>query len=503
MLSAWINGNPYNTLYDFSVTEQAGNKTSSTISVEVGAGQVPPVSGDIIELKDTDSDTVLFWGTCGIPQSPKYKTGLEKHIYKIKCGNANSILSNRIINVAFQNQTVNTIVQNLFTQYISAEGITLGGISEISVTMDVYTAKDYNLQSALNELADLVGAVWMIDNNKQFYFVVYEDFPQFPQTISQDFLLGAEYQHTTKDYKTRTVQYISGATDVTSTQTEAYTYDGEQTAFSLVFPVSSKPAITVNGTAVDPQLIGVNGLNDEDPNIVFLFSYNSQAIRYVQSTDYLTTGDLVGFSYIGIFPIRVAVSNVAKIEEIAQKTGTSGRREMVQLASNITTQADALQLAQSLLQQFESYTEEVKFWLTSDQLAQLGVPFTATNLLTQVEIDLPQIGIVGSYVISERTIEPFYADMTDPYGKLKISLRLMNRDYMRSYAETISDLRQDIKQLSVRADDVVVNAEAIAETLKLSESWVVAVASPYYPQQSPSSYPLFVPSSLGAGVYPV
>ena len=61
-----------------------------------------------------------------------------------------------------------------------------------------------------NELADLVGAVWRVDNQKKFYFIVKEEFPQFPHTINKDFLLGSELQHKTKDYMTRTVQYITG-----------------------------------------------------------------------------------------------------------------------------------------------------------------------------------------------------------------------------------------------------------------------------------------------------
>lgn len=128
-----------------------------------------------------------FWGTCGIPKTPKFKTGNEALLYSIKCGNANDILSYRIINVAYQGYTVTQIVQAIFDQYVSAEGITLGEISQTDVTIDVYTAKDMNLQDALNELADLVGAIWRIDENRKFYFIGEEDFPVFPRKSNQTF----------------------------------------------------------------------------------------------------------------------------------------------------------------------------------------------------------------------------------------------------------------------------------------------------------------------------
>ena len=118
MLTAYINGTAYQAERDFYISEQSGNKTSSEIAVLV-EDQPIPVSGDIIELKD--GTTTLFWGTCGIPKSPKYSTGLEQNIYRITCGNANSILANRIVNVAYQNYTVTQIVNDLYTNYISQE----------------------------------------------------------------------------------------------------------------------------------------------------------------------------------------------------------------------------------------------------------------------------------------------------------------------------------------------------------------------------------------------
>ena len=91
----YINGIEYQALRNFTITEQTGNKTLSTISVLVESQPVP-VAGDVIELKD-DSNNTIFWGTCGIPKSPKFSTGHETQIYEISCNNANSILANRII----------------------------------------------------------------------------------------------------------------------------------------------------------------------------------------------------------------------------------------------------------------------------------------------------------------------------------------------------------------------------------------------------------------------
>ena len=534
-MQALINGTVYDAESNFSISEQMGNKTSSTISVLV-EDQPFPTAGDVIELQDNNGNPI-FLGTCGIPKSPKYQTGLEKKIYQITCNNANSILANRIINVAFQNETITEIVQNLFTQYISEEGITLGGISDISVTMEVYTAADFNLQDALNELADLVNAVWRVDNNKVFWFLVEADFPQFPQTINEQFLLGTDLQHTTKNYKTRTVQYITGAQDVTSPQTETYTYDGEQNSFTTVFPISQKPTISINGTVVDPSLIGINGIDDSDPNIVFAYTYNSQTIA-IKSTDYMAAGSIVTIQYVGIFPIRVVAYNQDKIAEIAQLTGTSGKREQVYLNTDIVTMTDAIQLAQSLLTQFSESTGEITFWLLKSQLNALGYTLDDLDIFTQITFDLSSLGISGNYVITERNIEMFSVASQN----YKVSFKLCNRNYLKSYGETISALYRDISQLYIRQDEIVINQPSFAETEALTESIQTSIGIPhmcvssvmfaqlfnplsftenwfptagglfsgdldeptvYYPYDSMLQNSYFAPISLGGNVYPV
>ena len=494
-MKVYINGIEYSAESDFTISEQAGNKTSSSVSVVVD-NQPFPVAGDVIEVQ-SDDGTPMFLGTCGIPKSPKYQTGLEKKVYTITCGNANSILSNRIINVAYQGETVSTIVQNLFDQYISEEGISLGAISQIDVTLEVYTAADFNLQDALNELADLVGAVWTIDQNKKFWFVVSQDFPKFPEEISESLLLGTDLQHTTKDYYTRTVQYVTGATDVTTQQTETFVYDGQQNSLITVFPISQKPTIFVNDIMVSSSLIGVNGLDDDDPNIVFSFSFNSQTVA-IKNKDYLASGDKVVIQYIGMYPIRVVAYNNAKIKEIAQLTGTSGKRERVYLASDIATTADASQLAQSLLSQFSEATGEITFWLLQSQLTALGYSLSDLSIFTQVTFNLQSLGIVGDYVITERTISLFSPNTEN----FKISFKLCNRDYLKSYAQTISALYRDISQLYIRQEDIVIEQPTIEDAVTLEESISACASWNWAPTPTTYYNTIFSGFSFGNGYYP-
>ena len=499
-MTVLINGIEYAALTDFAINEKIGNKTASTVSVEVGDGQPFPCAGDIIEIKD--GDTSVFWGVCGIPSSPKYTNLNEKRIYKITCGNANSLLAYRIANVAYQNYSVTQIVQALFDMYIAEEGITLGHISDIPVSLEVYTAKDFVLQNAIGELANLVGATWTITADKRFYFLAVEDFPRFAQTISSQSLLGADMQHTSMDYKTRTVQYVSGAVDRTSTQSETHSYDGEQKSFTLSFALAQKPEIAVNGITVPPELIGIKGIDDTE-GVVFSFGYDGELVSYDTSSNLLVEGDVLTFTYVGLFPIRVSSMNHSKIAEIAALTGTSGKRETITSDKTIVSQADAIKLAESLLSRFSEGTSKITFWVLSDELYRLGYTINDLAICTQMSFDLPEINIVGDYVITERQLTLHNAaPYTSFERRLKISFTLQNRDYLKSYGEMLSDLRRDINQLAIREEDVVVYLNSFSESVRLGENITISANFAYCAVNAGCTQ-LFSPVPLSEYTYPI
>lgn len=504
MLIATINGVNYEALRDFSIDEQTGNKTSSTISVVVEdpLTQPIPLAGDIITLTDQSTGETLFFGQCGIPKSPKFQTGLEKLVYTIVCSNANAILANRIINVSYKGWTVEAIVQDLYTRYISAEGITLGTITQTGVTLTAYNAGNFNLQDALDELANAVGACWQVTNEKEFVFIGYEDFPQFPQTINQDFLIGTELQSSTTDYKQRTVQYISGGNAETDTQTENFTYDGETPTFTTSFPLIYQPKISINGVAVDSNKVGVAGIDDNVAGLQFKWSYNSTTVSYVENSGAMSAGDKVTIAYIGQYPIRVMVSNTLKIQQIAQATGTSGLREQVYYDATVTSIEQAQQMASNLLERFEEATKQLTFWLLSSELYANGLTLDNVALYTTMNFDLPMLGISGEYIITERRLEPYYADLSNPDQKMKVSLTLKNRDYLKSYGETITDIQKDVNGLNYRGDETILTYEQITEPLTLGESYAMNYLQKYYAQAAMEQGSVFAPCDLGASVYP-
>lgn len=275
MIMAYIGGIAYKLAADYTISEQAANKIASNISVILDAGQPIPQSGEIIEIRDDDVGEVYFLGVCGIPKSPKYSSPYDVKTYSITCSNANGILARRVVNVAYQGYTVSQIVKGLFDEYISKEGFTLGAISDVPIKINIYTAADYGLQYCLDELAEYVSGAWYCTNDRKFYFIAEEDFEPFPHTIDKDFLPITALEIKVKDTDLRTSQTISGGRSETAEQQEEFTYNGEDNNFTLSFSLSKKPAISINGTDISPDRIGVKGLNDTENSYMFLFAFDT------------------------------------------------------------------------------------------------------------------------------------------------------------------------------------------------------------------------------------
>jgi hypothetical protein len=477
MIKAFINGIAYELEANFSITEQAANKTASSFDVLVPQNLPIPQSGDTIEIKNSETGEMYFLGMCGIPKSPKYKSPYDVRWYSITCGNANSIMSRRIVNVAFQNFTITQIVKALFDLYIAQEGFTMGDISEIPVTLETYTAGDYNLQFCLNELAEYVQGSWYCTNERKFYFLAKDDFDEFPEVIEGDFIPITDLQVSEKDTEVRTSQIISGGQSQTLEQHETKLFNGDDNNFTVAFNLVVKPALLVNYEPVAPALVGIRGLNDGDPNMMFLFAYNSNVVTYNNgytgtTPPPLEVGDVITINYVGLFPIRIEIRNQAAIAEIAEKTKTSGVIENVRLDKSVNSIDDAKALGNSLLEAYSKNRNEVKGWITVKEAKKMGLALSDFGLLKKWTFNLPEYGIVGEFVLTERTITPHILD-TSTEDNLKINMKLVDRAFMRSYAEILNDLSKAISQLSIRKDDIIIDVENSFETLAFGEQNIV------------------------------
>ena len=447
----YINDVEYRAIDDYEIQEQAGATAIMQIPFDLeSSGEPQPF--DKVEVKS--GSTIIFSGVCGIPESPVYNSEHQVKKYTMIVQSLNALMRRRTITEAYQSKTTTEIVQDLFTNYIADEGITLGSISTIAFTYTEYVAGRIYLADVLDELAAPVGAVWHINSQKEFSFLVSDD---LTTVDAEEHIFNLKKKVSGIDL--RTVQIISGAKSLTSAQTQTETWLANQKQIIAGYPIYSTPTITINGA---PATVGVAGLDTGDASYTFLWTYNSATININNAaTVKPATGDTVVTSYIGLYSIEIEAENTVKIDEIKTRTGTSGRIEKVMLDTTILNSSDGENIAQNYLDQYGDTEETITLTLNG---------LTNTDLLTVWTFDLSEYHITGEYVIVQRRILPFLNDSSGITNRVELVLK--NKNFFMAYGRVYNKFDKNIKLLSVRGDDVILKSLYENKDLGFNESLV-------------------------------
>jgi hypothetical protein len=469
-----LSGTEYRITNKYSIRELAGQPSDSSIDVLLEDNDIP-VSHQKVELKE--EDVTFFLGFVQTVDAPTYSTTYETDIYSLKVASAETVFTRRLVSGAWRNKYTHEIVADLFSEYISEEGFTLGTISNTDRLYEVYTVPRLKLSDVLQELGDEIGCTAQITPSGVFNFV-----------SRSDFVAATHPEKITKLKKTETgkalksVQIVAGAKAETSTITRSATWETGQETFLLGYQVADEPDATVNGSPVNFGLIGVDeGSTDK----TFLWRYgNNVIILNSSATVKPVAGDIVVVVFKGFYSIEVVVENEALKGEIAAISGTSGKIESLIVDTSITSETDGQATAEGYLNEASAREETIS--LECHDVA-------SSKILNVWNLNYPDIGVVGDYVIVERTI-------TDFYEEKRVQVKLKNRGFYSRYGTIYNKGTKQINNLSVRADDVVIKSSSFVENMTATDLWLVEQGTiEYYP----SSDDIVGPAALElGGFYP-
>lgn len=467
-----INGTEYNAADNYSIKEQAGATSTSSIDVLVAAGQSVPLSLSAVTVKK--DGTAFFYGYIKSIESPEYSSGQEVKRYRLTVSSGNSVFKNRLVSEAYEDSYTHEIVADLFTKYIAAEGFTLGTISTTTQEYSSYNCSYSVLSDILDELADDCNASYYVDQNKVFNFITRDEFVQIE---APENLTGLKLEEDSANL--RTVQVVTGASDETSTQTEGTYWAASQSNLTLGYQVSTVIGMTIAGTSVG---VGLLGVDDDDITKTFLYKFGSQIITLnPNATTKPTTGQNVVCVYKGFYDVIVINTNEALLTSISNLNGTSGRIESIFTDETIDNNEDASNKANALLGQYDERTQVVSCSCHClDQSA----------LYTMWVLDKPELNIYGQFVITERSITSFGPD------SFWIKVTLKNKGYFARYATV---LKRDVKKKNTTVK--VYKQSSFTESARAIDSYSVD-------DQGVIAYPVTIGSSemfdgLCVEAYPV
>ncbi len=200
---------------------------------------------------------VLFTGYINTPGTAKLAPGAGL-IHEITCMDQHYLADKRLIVRAYASQTLLAIVTDIVTDYLSAEGVSIGTVQ----TGPTITSAIFNYvkaSEAFDALAELSGFIWYIDESKNLYFVARATYaaPWNLDNVTYRPIKGSAYLNTGNPLY-RNSQYVMGGTGKTAQITENFTGDGVVQSFALGYQVAEAPTVTEDAV---PMTVGIKGID--------------------------------------------------------------------------------------------------------------------------------------------------------------------------------------------------------------------------------------------------
>jgi hypothetical protein len=364
---------------------------------------------------------LVFTGYVTIPKEQKY--GYQPSILTtITAIDQHYLADKRVIAASYTNQSCGSIVTNIYNTILVQEGVTIGqiydgllpnttlfpattlfpggNVSNIPQATFVYDTVS-NVLDALATAASSSGVLyyWMIDYNKQLWFVPYTTLtgPTIDGTQVEMKNNPTTVQRGNPLY--RNTQYVLGGLALTPTQVETRTGDGTTRTWAMGFPLASIPSVSIGGV---PQTVAIKG-SPTGASIyaaAFYWAQGDAVITQDQSLAAITSPTTVVFTYIGQYPSIIASTNSAQVAYQASIDGTSGIVETVQIDNTLTSISNGLVEASQLLTRYAQ--QGVLAIMTTRQTG-----FAPGQLIT---VNLPMHGLYNVSMLVESVLA---SDQTD------------------------------------------------------------------------------------------
>jgi len=384
--------------------------------IDITGTMGPYKAGMQVSVIDANSN-LIFSGVILPPVTPTFINERQPSLYhKISCGDWHTIADGRVIVEAYSSTTTDQIFIDLFNKYLAPEGYTLGTVSAgPSITQLVFNYR--YLSEAYDTLTTLATAVknpmiWYITYGQVVNMVALSANPA-PFTLVPSLCMGASLPSLddgTANY--RNVEYIKGGTDITTPQTEYKVGDGQATSWTLGYAVEKIISIKLNGVT---QSVGDKS-NSPIHSASYYYAVGDPIIVQDSNIAALTPSQILQIIYTGRYPIVAPVSDTLAIAARKALTGGTGHVEHVTTDTTIKTSADAIQLGQAYVNEYDGTAQKFQFTTTNPglmagQLLPVQFPPFAQYGLSNVQmlIETVNLSVVNNIVNGVAMSRIYYA----------------------------------------------------------------------------------------------
>jgi len=288
------------------------------------------------EVIITDNSVKIFAGI--ITETENTSTSFRIIRWKVRCQDYTRLLDHKLVADTFEDQTVDSIIASLKTDYFPA-GFTTNNV-DAPVIVNSVKFNQKPLIKCLEELAELVNYDFYVDFNKDLHFFDKEKNPA-PFDIKDD---DGSYRYESliirKDNSqiTNTV-IVRGSEFLATNFTAEIEGNGVNYVFNLPYKFSDFQA-TITGQLLSVGLDNINNPDDFDA----LFGFSEKILRF-KDTDVPSNGAVIRVSGRPNLPLISKVKLQESIDTMVSAEGGDGIYEKLIIDRSITTKPGARQRA--------------------------------------------------------------------------------------------------------------------------------------------------------------
>lgn len=316
--------------------------------------------------------------------------------HTVKCMDWHYLADKRLVAESYTDQTAGAIVADIRTNYLAAEGVTVGTI-QAGPTIAEAVFNYAPASTVLDVLAERAGFTWYIDEEKVLYFVVRTTTPaSFAVTPAVMLKGSSSLTHGNPKYRNR--QYLRGGKAITAVQTETFTtQDDTIQAFQVGYPLAQVPVSIKEDGGADKSL-GIKGIDTAKDY------YWSKGDEVIVAATAPGASVVVEIKYYGQYDIIALAEDANAIAaQLAIEGAGTGFVDHMADDPSLIDKDDALDEAEAKLAKYAVAGKQVTFTVTTNGL-EPGQLVTVTEslytlnaadlLITAVEVVEADIGIV-------------------------------------------------------------------------------------------------------------
>jgi len=395
----------------------------------------PSMLDDVKVLEDS---TVIFAGT--LIESDETLSGGNVQIISCLAKDYSFDLDRELVANVYENTNVQLAIEDIITNY--STGFTFNNVAAVGA-ID-YLAFKYEYPSkCLQQLAELSGCDWYVDEDKDIHFFAKESIASpfnLTDTNGKYYFDSLKIKNDVKNLRNTII--VRGGTYLGSTLTETQIADGNQITFLLAYKYSNT-SWTVAGSAIT---VGIDFI--DDPTLFdAVYNFNEKALKFPSGSQ-PTNGQVVSVTGDPHIPVIVRVKDPVAI-------AAHGAFEYKVVDTSINSKEGARDRASAELRGWSTEIHEGKFQ-TKEAGLKVGM---AINVQSTIR------GIDQDYIVNRIT------STLRPNGnewRHEVSLVTTQTFGMMEFLQYL--LIQKDKEIKIDQNEVVDLVESYFETIVLSET---------------------------------